>query len=424
MALQHLGFTYSQNDVFNASGLEPMLARGCHAGDLAKAMMKLGFDPGTGWFTCPTNHLAATVSQQWAALLADLKAGIPSVVCMYSDDGADATEHFRLVVGFDPETVEVIFHEPAVDGGAYRRMPLGLFTKIWPLRTVTRDRCFIRFACHPKNIAKPPAAPRGFTSADFAQHMMALKKNVPEVADRFDIVIENPFVVIGDLPQTDLKIYAEKTVRWTVKMLKQDFFTNSPDEIIDIWLFKNSASYTNNTKMLVGRAPTTPYGFYEDEKHALIMNIKTGGGTLVHEIVHPFMHANFPSCPAWFNEGLASLYEQSGERNGHIVGGTNWRLRGLKDAIEEKRLPNFKALTATTEDEFYNADRGDNYAQARYLCYYLQEHGLLTKFYHAFENNSADDPTGYATLVATLGEKDMADFQKRFENYVATLHFP
>ena len=32
---------------------------------------------------------------------------------------------------------------------------------------------------------------------------------------------------------------------------------------------------------------------------------------LVHEMVHPFMDADFPACPAWFNEGLASLYEQS-----------------------------------------------------------------------------------------------------------------
>ena len=41
------------------------------------------------------------------------------------------------------------------------------------------------------------------------------------------------------------------------------------------------------------------------------MNIATGGGTLVHEIVHPFMAANFEQCPSWFNEGLGSLYEQS-----------------------------------------------------------------------------------------------------------------
>ena len=34
------------------------------------------------------------------------------------------------------------------------------------------------------------------------------------------------------------------------------------------------------------------------------MNISTGGGTLVHEIVHPFIEANFPACPPWLNEGL------------------------------------------------------------------------------------------------------------------------
>ena len=43
-----------------------------------------------------------------------------------------------------------------------------------------------------------------------------------------------------------------------------------------------------------------------------IMNIATGGGTLVHEIVHPYVEANFPGCPAWFNEGLGSLYEACG----------------------------------------------------------------------------------------------------------------
>ena len=153
------------------------------------------------------------------------------------------------------------------------------------------------------------------------------------------------------------------------------------------------------------------------------MNIRTGGGTLVHEIVHPFMAANFPGCPAWFNEGLASLYEQASEKDGHIIGLTNWRLRGLKDAIEEKRLPAFRELTATTDNGFSNSDRGDNYAQARYLCHYLQERCLLVKFYQSFVKNYGDDPTGYRTLTTVLGEKDMADFQRRWEKYVLALQF-
>jgi hypothetical protein len=154
------------------------------------------------------------------------------------------------------------------------------------------------------------------------------------------------------------------------------------------------------------------------------MNIATGTGTLVHEIVHPFVRANFPKCPAWFNEGLGSLYEQCGEREGHIVGYTNWRLAGLQRAIKLNAVPSFKELTGTTDYGFYGEDKGTNYAQARYLCYYLQEKGKLTKFYRDFVANQKDDPTGYMTLAKTLGEKDMADFQRKWEEFVTRLTFP
>ena len=110
------------------------------------------------------------------------------------------------------------------------------------------------------------------------------------------------------------------------------------------------------------------------------MNIATGGGTLVHEIVHPFVAANFPACPSWFNEGLGSLYEQCSERDGRIEGLSNWRLAGLQSAIRAGRLPTFEALTATTDREFYDADPGTNYSQARYLCYWLEQHQLLRPF--------------------------------------------
>ena len=51
--------------------------------------------------------------------------------------------------------------------------------------------------------------------------------------------------------------------------------------------------------------PNTPYGYYSPEANALIMNMGPGAGTLSHELVHPYMEANFPEGPSWFNEGLA-----------------------------------------------------------------------------------------------------------------------
>ena len=106
------------------------------------------------------------------------------------------------------------------------------------------------------------------------------------------------------------------------------------------------------------------------------------------------------------------------------MGLTNWRLAGLQTAILEEKVPSFEKLTSTTDHEFYTKDRGTNYAQARYLCYYLQQQGLLRKYYKAFRAARAKDPTGYDTLKKVLGKKDMDAFKKRWEAYVLKLKFP
>ena len=102
-------------------------------------------------------------------------------------------------------------------------------------------------------------------------------------------------------------------------------------------------------------------------------------------------------------------------------GYTNWRLGGLKQAIRGKRVPPFKTTMSTTTREFYDEDPGTNYSQARYLCYYLQQQGLLRKYYHAFRRGAKDDPTGYKTLKAVLGRRDIDTFQKEWETWVLAL---
>ena len=267
------------------------------------------------------------------------------------------------------------------------------------------------------------AGSTGFTDADFNLHISRLnarmKRKLP--SGEFAIVIQKPFVVIGDEPKRTVQQHAETTVKWAVDRLKQDFFTNDPNEILDIWLFKDEASYRKHTRLLFGDSPETPYGYYSPAHKALIMNISTGGGTLVHEIVHPFMEANFPACPPWLNEGLGSLYEQCGEEDGHIYGYTNWRLPGLQKAIKSKQVPSFKTLTAMDTSAFYNDDRGTNYAQSRYLCYYLQEKGLLVKFYREFVAKQKTDPTGFQSLRKILAEQDMDEFKIKWEKFVMGL---
>jgi hypothetical protein len=272
----------------------------------------------------------------------------------------------------------------------------------------------------PRIVDKPHNENR-FTDSDYEKHVTELKEKIPP---GFTIILQKPFVVIGDEQPDMVRLRAEKTIQWSVDMLKQDYFEKDPLDIIDIWLFKDEKSYTKHALEIFGGEPTTPFGYFSEKHNALVMNISTGGGTLVHEIVHPFIRANFPHCPAWFNEGLASLYEQCGEKDGHIYGYTNWRLSGLQEAIMNDMVPSFETLTSCDENAFYTQDRGTNYAQARYLCYFLQEYGLLVQFYHQFYENRKEDPTGYQTLQKILGEEDMDMFKEKWESFVLQLTFP
>ncbi len=260
----------------------------------------------------------------------------------------------------------------------------------------------------------------GFSRADYEAHVAALRERIP---NDFVIVVEPPFVVVGNGGAKAVRRSAEHTVRWAVERLGRDFFDRAPKVLLTIWLLSDRASYELWARRLTGEAPDTPYGFYTRRHKALVMNIATGGGTLVHEIVHPFVEANLPGCPAWLNEGLGSLFEQSSERDGHIVGLTNWRLEGLQDALRKKSVPTLRALVATDDDTFYGRDSGRNYAQARYLLYWLQERGLLQRFWRGYGRTRGEDPSGWSALVATVGKSALPELDRAFRAFVLALAF-
>jgi hypothetical protein len=413
MYLRKLGKKVDQDYVFDRSGVDPILGRGLVTRELVAALTSIGFDVGDPWTRIED---PGQVEQAFVALHRDLARGVPSIVCMYYSDSPGATEHFRLVLGYDSATDEVVFHEPAELGGDYRRMPRATFLETWPLN-YKDGPLVIRIPLDPVALENGRTADK-HTDADFAQHIRQLKARIPK---GFNIVVEKPFVVIGNENRKRVAKHASGTVRWATRLLKQDYFSEDPQEIIDIWLFGGGPSYRRYAKEIFGDTPSTPYGYYSDEDNALVMNIATGGGTLVHEIVHPFVEANFPDCPPWLNEGLGSLYERCAERDGKIWGVTNWRVVGLKQAIRKDELPSFEELMALTSYGFYDQDPGTNYGQSRYLLQYLQDRGLLRTYYHAFLSNHTADPTGYQTLVQVLGEEDMTAFQDRWEKWVLTL---
>ena len=273
-------------------------------------------------------------------------------------------------------------------------------------------------------LTSPASRPaRQFTDPDYARHIALLRKNHPKLKNLL-FRVEKPFIIAAEGTPAQAKRWAEKTVRWATTKFKKQYFKNDPDKIITIWLFKTPATYKKGAALLSGYLPDTPYGYYEDEKQQMVMNIATGGGTLVHELFHAYIASNYPDCPTWINEGMGSLYEQCNERAGNIVGMTNWRLAGLKRAIRDKATIGFDKLAALSPRAFYGPGQSVRYAQARYLFYYLQQKNLLGKFFHEAKKQRNLDASGYNTLVKILKITDEPAFRNQWEAYCLKLTFP
>lgn len=253
------------------------------------------------------------------------------------------------------------------------------------------------------------------TQKELQAHAKELEKKLS--GQGFTVLVEPPFVVIGDSAPREVKRITTGFLRSKVALLEKDFFSKRPEKLLEVWLFRNEKSFRKGVKKFFGDAPDTPFGYYSPDENALIMNA-SGLGTLSHELVHPYMEVNFPDVPSWFNEGLASLFEQPREKNGHLTGGVNWRLPNLQKEIKAKTLPSMSTLISTTRDQFYEADY-DAYAYARYIVYYLQEQGKLVEFYKKFRADSKD-LTGATALEAVLGEK-LETFEPKWRKWVATL---
>jgi hypothetical protein len=228
-----------------------------------------------------------------------------------------------------------------------------------------------------------------------------------DLGDDCSVVVHLPFVIAGDMSEAKLNRWHRDTIAPAAEAFANQYFDAPASQPITVLLFTGEESYNRYAKQLYGDENVSVYGYYKPERRTLVMNIATGGGTLVHELAHALMAFDFPAVPDWFNEGLASLYEQCqfGEKNGRrtIQGLVNWRLPKLQEAIRAEKLRSLESLI--TSDDFRGRNVGLNYAQARYFCMYLQEQGLLVKYYQVFRADCKNDPRGLKSAQKVLGAK-------------------
>jgi hypothetical protein len=274
----------------------------------------------------------------------------------------------------------------------------------------------------PARQAAAPATAPAPTTYPSDQLVAACQKTAGELRTRLDktflVSVSPPFVVGGNLSPEELDGFIRHTIVKAADAMWASYFQKKPDDAITVLLFRDESTYRSWAKKLYDDRDVAFYGYYKTGSHVLLMNISTGGGTLVHELTHALIVYDFPDVPQWFNEGLASLHEQCNLGRDGITGLVNWRLKGLLDAIHAGKLRPLRELV--TADDFYGGQQGNNYAQARYFCQYMQDKGLLAKFYTRLRENHQGGQASLEAIEHVFGKK--ADqVEKEYLGWVATL---
>jgi len=236
------------------------------------------------------------------------------------------------------------------------------------------------------------------------------------------IIVRPPFVLAGNVSESELDRQYRETILPTTRALSLAFFDQAPDEPITLLLFSSDEAYRNASWHLDRRNTVNYYGYYIRPDRRIVLNLATGDGTLAHELTHALAHFDFPQMPEWFDEGLASVFEEADfSPDGlQLVGVSNWRLNHLLHAMQQRRLKTLESLiTARKVDSDHQEVE---YAQARYFCLYLQDRGLLPFFYRKFRRQHLSDPSGARTLCSVLGTEDFDSIDRDFRRWVIGLY--
>jgi hypothetical protein len=243
------------------------------------------------------------------------------------------------------------------------------------------------------------------------------KLQLSKLPSHFQTVIAAPVILIGNLSETQLNQGLDEMIEPIIQALQSSYCTSGITRPVTLVLLKDTSTFRDMAWKLDQRKPTSYYGYYEREKRRMVIDLSTGGGTLAHELTHVLMQDHFPNMSLWFDEGIASLHEESelSAHNEQLIGLPNWRGQVVSQILPGK-LP-FKQML---EDRTYiEQNPRTAYALARYLCLYLQDQNLLQTYFANCREHQADDPHGTMSLLEVTGSENLSAFETQFKHWFA-----
>jgi len=233
-----------------------------------------------------------------------------------------------------------------------------------------------------------------------------INEHSPQIPDGMSITKYKQFVIFSDMNDELTFKLIENDVRFTIEAMTNNYVNTLPDVVTPIYLFEQFDNYKKFVldNYDIDEDDISPYGFYKISKNVIVVRYVTWKGSIIHEITHRFIRSDFPEAPSWFDEGFASLNEKATFKNGNLIGEFSYRIIPLRRAMNENTYTGLKHLMETNDEVLYGKRTSYYYAQSRYLLMYLQEKGLLEKFYKTFRDNYNKDNSGIRQLEEVTGK--------------------
>ncbi len=161
---------------------------------------------------------------------------------------------------------------------------------------VTRNHVVLRAQDADAQVRTAP--PSSETSATTDTLNAACEEGAKELARQLgpgcQTIVRAPFVIGSDLEEAQLESYYNHTIGPAARAMAHSYFDTPPNKPITVLLFSGEQSYNRYARQLYGDEGISVYGYYKPHLRTLVMNIGTGGGTLVHELTHALIDFDFP----------------------------------------------------------------------------------------------------------------------------------
>lgn len=184
--------------------------------------------------------------------------------------------------------------------------------------------------------------------------------------------------------------------------------TTTPDPFVTV-ILPNRSDFLRWVAMTYGPASRNNFsgigGAYDHDRKQLVA--QDLGATLRHEFFH-VLHWRSASRlgqqhPIWIQEGLCSLVEDYDIINGSLTPVPSWRTNTVKRILSGGKLTRIEELAAIPREKFTAGGRTmARYAECRTFFLFLHQHALLGPWYRHYIANFKSDPTGVASILATL----------------------